>query len=54
MKHLKQIWGIRHIRWLWLSYQLQRHVTRCKEHNLGWFAQQSDIAYLTRVWYGED
>lgn len=50
---MKRLWGIRHIRWFFLHYGLNRHIDRCRSMGLGYFAQQSDIDYLDAVLRGE-
>lgn len=51
---MKRLWGIRHVRWLWLAHALDRHVRRCQELGLGWFASAEDLNYLEQVWNGTD
>ena len=50
---MKRLWGIRHVRWLYLSWILQRHLDRWQRMDMGWFAQQGDLDYLDRVWSGD-
>lgn len=52
-ERMKRLWGIRHVRWLYLSWMLQRHLDRWQRMDMGWFAQQSDLDYLDRVWSGD-
>ena len=51
---MSKLWGIRHIRWLWLSYKLHQHIDWCRRTGLGFFVQQSDLDYLDRVWKGKE
>ena len=51
---MKRLWGIRHVRWLWLAHALDWHVRRCQELGLGICASQSDLDYLERVWSGTE
>jgi hypothetical protein len=49
---MKRLWGVRHVRWLWHSWMLARHVGRCQDLGLGVFANPSDLEWLDRVWSG--
>lgn len=51
---MKQLWGIRHIRWLWHSWMLARHVVRCHGLGLGVCVNPSDLEWLDRVWFGAE
>lgn len=50
---MKRIWGIRHIRWLWLSWRLAGWVEFCQKTGLGIAANQNDIDYLDAVRTGK-
>lgn len=52
-ERMKRLWGIRQVRWLYLSWMLQRHLDRWQSMDMGWFTQQSDLDYLDRVWSGD-
>lgn len=51
---MKRWWGIRHIRYLYHSYQIQRWARMWGQIGigLGW-ANPSDIEYLDKIWKGE-
>lgn len=53
MNCIKRLPVIRHIRWLWLSWCLDRHLSNCSQMGIGFVPQDSDIAYLEAVWRGE-
>lgn len=49
---MKQLWGIRHVRWAWLSWRFWRwwdEVGCC----LGVCPNEADLDFLERVWRGE-
>lgn len=49
---MKRLWGIRHIRYLFLNYRMHRWYAMWAQ--LGYFGpNQSDLDYLTGVWRGE-
>ena len=52
-KHMKKLWGIRHVRWLYLSWMFQRYLRRRQSMGMSWFAQQIDLDFLDRVWSGD-
>lgn len=49
---MHKLWGIRHIRYWYLSYKLNCHIRMCREYGLGFFAQESDLQYLDDIWSG--
>jgi hypothetical protein len=51
---MKRLWGVRHVRWLWHSWMLARHVVRCHELGLGVCVNPSDLEWLDRVWFGAE
>lgn len=53
ISNLKKVWGVRHIRWFYLSWRLYSHIRHCRSWGLGYFAQPADLEYLERVWRGE-
>ncbi len=50
---MKQIWGIRHLRWFWHSRALNLHLLRWEEAGFLGVAQQSDLDWLQAIWDGE-
>lgn len=46
-------WGVRHLRWLWLSLLLGLHLHRMRRLGLGLVASQRDIDCLDAVLGGE-
>ena len=50
---MKRWFGIRHVRYFYLSWKLNRFIYRCREHGIGLFAQESDLKYLEDVWSGK-
>ncbi len=50
---MKRIWGIRHIRFLYHSIRLERHLARCRSVGFGFFPQKQDIDFLEDVLKGK-
>lgn len=58
---MKKLPIIRHIRYFYLSYQLNKFLDYCEKHDMvilklrkiGFFPQQSDLDFLQRVWEGK-
>lgn len=50
---MKKLWGIRHIRYFYLTLKLSMWISHCQRLGLGFFAQESDIEYLNDVWIGK-
>lgn len=52
---MKRLWGIRHLRWLWWSWRVQRWVDRWGSVGLGiGLAAESDRRFLQAIWDGTD
>ncbi len=50
---INRLWGIRHMRWLWLSWRVHRFAQQCAELGLGMgYPNASDLNYLDAVWRG--
>lgn len=51
---MRRLWGIRHIRYWWLSYQVHLWAWRWGQAGigLGW-PNEADLAQLDRIWRGE-
>lgn len=46
---------IRHVRWWWLNIQVHRWARMWARHGIGLgFPHETDIAYLDKVWRGEE
>ena len=50
---MKRLWGIRHVRYLWLSFQLARWLSVWYRAGAALHASDADLAYLDAVWKGE-
>lgn len=51
---MKRWWGIRHIRFFWLSYHVHLHAQRWAQLGIGLgIPNESDFKYLDAVWRGE-
>jgi len=49
-----KLWGIRHIRWLYMSYQVHKWARECSMLGLGLgYPNDSDLRVLDAVWRGE-
>lgn len=50
---MKRLWGIRHIRYVWLRYQVYRWAWLWGQHGigLGW-PNAADLRELDRIWQG--
>ena len=44
---------IRHVRFFYLRWRLERWVDYCRDVGVGVFAQESDWTYLQEVWEGK-
>lgn len=49
---MKRLFGIRHVRWFFLSTLLLMHLRRCQEMDVGLIAHDSDLKFLDDVWNG--
>ena len=50
---MKTWWGIRHLRWLYYAWQLDRHLTVWAQITGLRIPSQRDIDFLYAVWRGE-
>lgn len=50
---LKRLPIIRHIRWLYLSWQVERHYEACRSLEMLPINPHQDEAFLDAVWRGE-
>lgn len=54
MTWLSRLWGVRHVRFWYLSYQVHRWARRWGQMGIGFgVANEADIAELRRIWRGE-
>jgi len=52
---MKRLWGIRHVRWLWLRWRLEQWAFQCAMMGLGLgHPNKSDLDYCDAVWRGEE
>jgi hypothetical protein len=49
---MKRLWGIRHVRYFYLSYKFYAYLAWCQKVGIGMFPQESDLEYLKGVWDG--
>ncbi len=50
---MKRWWGIRHVRWAWLSHQVWAHAHRCYEWGIGLgIPNDADLHLLDAIWEG--
>ncbi len=50
---MKKWWGIRHLRWAFLSHQVWEHAHRCYLYGLGLgIPHEADLRYLDEIWKG--
>ena len=49
---MKRWWGIRHIRYWWLGYKVDRFVAKCRRYGLGIAISPPDADHLADVWAG--
>jgi hypothetical protein len=48
---MKRLWGIRHLRFFWLSYRVARWAQFWGQHGIGLgYPNEADIAHLDRIW----
>ena len=51
---MKRLWGIRHLRWLYYAWQLERWARHWAQLGIGLgYPNQSDIEVLNAIWRGE-
>jgi hypothetical protein len=51
---MKRLWGIRHVRWLWLNYRVWKWANDCAKMGLGLgYPNDSDLKVLDAIWAGE-
>jgi hypothetical protein len=50
---MKRWFGIRHVRYFYLSWRLNRLIEFGRNHDLWFFAQESDLQFLEDVWSGK-
>lgn len=51
---MKKLWGVRHVRWLWLSYRVHSFAQQCASVGLGLgFPNDSDLRVLDMIWKGK-
>lgn len=50
---MKRLFIIRHIRWFYHSYRIQRWLHYCQQNGLGLFIQDSDYEHLQKIWEGK-
>ena len=50
---MKRIWGIRHVRWFMLNWQVQNHVDRCRSIGWGFWMNPKDQETLDAIWEGK-
>lgn len=44
---------IRHIRYFYWCYKLQKHVNMCSKLGIGSYAHENDLLVLKAIWDGE-
>ena len=50
---MKKLWGIRHVRWLWLNWQVHRWARQWGSVGVGLGApNESDLRVLDAIWRG--
>jgi len=51
---MAKLWGIRHVRWFYLSYRVHKWARECASVGLGLgYPNESDMHTLDAVWRGE-
>lgn len=51
---MKRLWGVRHIRWLWLSWRVHQFARQCAGIGLGLGCpNESDLKVLDAIWRGD-
>jgi hypothetical protein len=51
---VKRLWGIRHVRWLYLTWRVHRFAAMCGSFGLGLgYPNESDLRRLDMIWRGE-
>jgi hypothetical protein len=50
---MTKLWGIRHVRWVYLKWKLYCWVAQCASIGIGFHANRSDLDYLDAIWKGE-
>jgi hypothetical protein len=52
---IKRLWGIRHVRWLWLFWRVHSFARQCASIGLGLgHPNESDLRVLDAIWRGDD
>jgi hypothetical protein len=51
---MARMWGIRHMRWFYHAWRLEKWVRECARAGLGLgYANQNDVDTLNAIWRGE-
>ena len=51
---MKRLWGVRHIRWLWLGWRVHVWAWRWAEMGVGLgYPNESDLKTIDAIWRGE-
>jgi hypothetical protein len=51
---MKRVWGVRHVRWMWLHYRVHRWARIWGSVGIGLGSpNESDLRVLDAIWRGE-
>jgi hypothetical protein len=51
---MKRLWGIRHVRWLWLHYRVHMWAAQWGQMGIGLgYPNEADTRALDAIWRGE-
>ena len=54
MNRVLKLYGVRHLRWLYLSYRVHQFASLCGSVGLGLgYPNKSDLDFLDAIWRGE-